>query len=166
MSIKIWYWHNACLDARGYRCALRSALGGVFYASAPKGLKLVKRGYWGGLKESARSKVRNFKWAQRYGTGVMLAWKHVDLVFSINYLGNLPSWCTQGPLQDLASGFPPLLELCLLTTAVCTPMWALSMPLQVCTKQIYFPGNACFNVVQFVFVLLFDYFALQFHGCL
>jgi len=33
----------------------------VFFASAPKGLKLVKRGYWGGLKESAHSKVRNFK---------------------------------------------------------------------------------------------------------
>jgi hypothetical protein len=41
VSTKIWYWRNVCLEACGFRCALRSALGGAFCASAPKGLKLV-----------------------------------------------------------------------------------------------------------------------------
>jgi len=60
-----------CLEAHAFRCALRSVQGGVFWASAPKGLRFVNRGYWGGLKTSAHSKIRNLQWVQRYDTGVI-----------------------------------------------------------------------------------------------
>ena len=60
-----------CLEAHAFRCALRSVQGGVFWASAPKSLRFVNRGYWGGLKTSAHSKIRNLQWVQRYDTGVI-----------------------------------------------------------------------------------------------